>query len=218
MQFSPVSHHFPCLTPKYPPITLFSSTLSLYPSLKMRDHVLHPYTVTGKVVIAYSLLLKVQAAGVLRLSSAVLLACRPEAQPEPCQLDRLWLTVRWLWQASFNVVWRKVIKQIALKFVPDIAMRFVEALLYLDGIIVHSVFLQLASPFCIYVYSAAFHCVYLCKLRKSTRHIVQIPDTFPPPVPLVLLAILWQVWWVKFSCRWADGRPHTALTVLDVRH
>ena len=56
-------------------------------------------------------------------------------------------------------MWRKVIKQIALKFVPDIAMRFVEALLYLYGIIVDSVFLQLASPFCICVYSAAFHCV-----------------------------------------------------------
>jgi hypothetical protein len=62
-----------------------------------------------------------------------------------------------------------MIKQIALKFVPDIAMRFVEALLYLDGIIVDSVFLQSHSPFCIYVYSAAFHCVYLCQLRKSTR-------------------------------------------------
>jgi len=83
-----------------------------------------------------------------------------------------------------------MIKQIALKFVPDIAMRFVEALLYLDGIIVDSVFLQLDSPFCIYVYSAAFHCVCLCQLRKSTRQIVPIPDTFPPPVPLVLLAIL----------------------------
>jgi len=70
MQFSPLSHHFPYLTPKYLLFTLFSSTLSRYPSLKMRDHVLHPYTVTGKVVIAYSLLLKVEAAGVLRVSSA----------------------------------------------------------------------------------------------------------------------------------------------------
>jgi hypothetical protein len=85
-----------------------------------------------------------------------------------------------------------MIKQIALNFVPDIAMRFIEALLYLDGIIiiVDSVFLQLDSPFCIYVYSAAFHCVCLCQLHKSTRQIVQIPDTFPPHVPLVLLAIM----------------------------
>jgi len=55
---------------EYPLITLFSNTLSLYPSLKMKHHVSHPYTATGKVVIEYSLLLKVEAAGVLRLSSA----------------------------------------------------------------------------------------------------------------------------------------------------
>jgi len=67
MQFSPVSHHFLYLTPNYPLITLFPDTLSLYPSLKMKDHVLHPYTATGKVVIVYSLLLKVEAAGVLRV-------------------------------------------------------------------------------------------------------------------------------------------------------
>jgi hypothetical protein len=44
------------LSPYYR-ITLFSKTLSLYPSLKMRDHVLHPYTATGKAVIMYSLVL-----------------------------------------------------------------------------------------------------------------------------------------------------------------
>jgi hypothetical protein len=33
----------------------------------MKDHVLHPYTATGKVVIVYSLLLKVEAAGVLQV-------------------------------------------------------------------------------------------------------------------------------------------------------
>jgi hypothetical protein len=66
IQFSPVSHHFLYLRPKYPLITLFSNTLSLYPSLKMKDRVLHPY----KVVNVYSLLLKVEAAGVLRVSSA----------------------------------------------------------------------------------------------------------------------------------------------------
>jgi hypothetical protein len=67
MQFSPISLHFLFLTPKYPFITLFSNTLRLYPSLKMKDHVSHPYTAAGKVVIVYSLLLKVEAAGVLQV-------------------------------------------------------------------------------------------------------------------------------------------------------
>jgi hypothetical protein len=70
MQFSPVSHHFLQLRPTYPLITTFSNTRSLYPSLKMRDHALHPYTVIGKVVIVYRLILKVEASVVLRVSSA----------------------------------------------------------------------------------------------------------------------------------------------------
>jgi hypothetical protein len=33
--------------------TLFSNTLSLCPSLKVRDHVSHPYRTTGKIIILY---------------------------------------------------------------------------------------------------------------------------------------------------------------------
>jgi len=109
-----------------------------------------------------------------------------------------------------------MIKQIALKFVPDIAMRcdamrFVEALLYLDGIIVDSVFLQLDCPFCIYVYSAAFHCVYLCQFRKSTRQIVQILDTSPPPGTPgnTVTSLVSQVQQPQAACR---------TELLDVRH
>jgi hypothetical protein len=47
MQFSPTLSHFS--------INLFSNTLSLCSSsLNVRDHVLHPYRPTGKIIVLYT--------------------------------------------------------------------------------------------------------------------------------------------------------------------
>jgi hypothetical protein len=51
--------HYPVtsslLGPNIPLSTLFSNTLSLCPSLKVRDQVSHPYKTTGKIVVLYIL-------------------------------------------------------------------------------------------------------------------------------------------------------------------
>jgi hypothetical protein len=56
MQFSPLSV-FLRFRSKYLN-TLFSETLSLCSSLKMRDHVSHPYSATGKIPVLYILIFR----------------------------------------------------------------------------------------------------------------------------------------------------------------
>jgi hypothetical protein len=56
MQFFPLSRHLISLRSKIFLSTLFSNTLSLWPSLNVRDLVSHPYRTTGKIIVLYILI------------------------------------------------------------------------------------------------------------------------------------------------------------------
>jgi hypothetical protein len=56
MQFSPSSRHFILFRSNTLLSTLFSSTVILYSSFNMRDHVSHPYEATGKIIVLYILI------------------------------------------------------------------------------------------------------------------------------------------------------------------
>jgi hypothetical protein len=68
------------------------------------------------------------------------------------------------------VAYREHINRI--KFVPDIATRLLGALLYLDGIIVYSVFLQQDFPFYIFLFISklSIQCIYAGYINPLARY------------------------------------------------
>jgi hypothetical protein len=55
VKLSPFSCYLIRLWSKYSPRTLFSNTLSLFPSLNVRDQVSHSYKTTGRIMVLYIL-------------------------------------------------------------------------------------------------------------------------------------------------------------------